>query len=120
MLPTITMFCKDCGKPITGQFAATCIKCVSNSGAQAPQADNKQSTKCTCWRCQGFEKDPYGEEMDDAPQEKVEAGRTVRAKRPVQPKCQLCGKPMVYECHDLECLIARIGFAPKGAGTSGE
>ena len=22
---------------------------------------NKQSTKCSCWRCQGFEKDPYGE-----------------------------------------------------------
>jgi hypothetical protein len=24
-------------------------------------ASNKQSTKCTCWRCLGFEKDPYGE-----------------------------------------------------------
>jgi hypothetical protein len=27
----ITMFCKDCGREIRGQFAATCISCVKSA-----------------------------------------------------------------------------------------
>jgi hypothetical protein len=27
----ITMFCKDCGHEIRGQFAATCISCVKSA-----------------------------------------------------------------------------------------
>ena len=38
MKPTITMFCQDCGEQITGQFAASCRKCVSSRAA-----DNRHS-----------------------------------------------------------------------------
>ena len=38
MKPTITMFCQDCGEQITGQFAASCRKCISSRAA-----DNRHS-----------------------------------------------------------------------------
>jgi len=44
------------GATPTNKWAA-----LLNSGAVDKQTNNKQSTKCTCWRCLGFEKDPYAE-----------------------------------------------------------
>jgi hypothetical protein len=53
MSPEIIMFCMECGDQIKGQFAATCIKCVSKRGAQPTQATNSAMVPCPRYKA-GF------------------------------------------------------------------